>query len=132
LDVFTIALPPIPCRQEPRARPKSRDRRAAPRFLASRCRARVSWRVDPMQLRIEPARLVDVSETGARLEFAERPNEPVQEIWISLGDAPLAWVRADVKHLRGDPTRRRWWLHVAFDEDSPVDLVRGALGVEEK
>jgi PilZ domain len=126
LDVLTLALPPIPYRK---ARP--RDRRAAPRFLASRCRARVSWRVEPMQLRILPARLVDVSETGARLEFSERPPEIVQEIWISLGDAPIDWVRADVKHLRGDPARNRWWLHVAFDEDSPVDLVRGALGVEE-
>lgn len=84
-----------------------------------------------MQLRIQAARLVDVSETGARLEFAEHPGESVEEIWISLGDAPLAWVRADVKHLRGDPKRGRWWLHVAFTADSPIGLVRQALGVKE-
>lgn len=131
MDVFTIPLPPIPYRQAPRARSRPRDRRAAPRFLATRCRARVSWRVDLTRLRIQPARLVDVSETGARLEFAERPDASVEEIWISLGDAPIAWVRADVKHLRGDPSRNRWWLHVAFDEDSPIGLVRQALGFEE-
>ncbi len=84
-----------------------------------------------MQLRIQAARLVDVSETGARLEFAERPDESIQELWISLGDAPLGWVRADVRHLRHDPKSNRWWLHVAFDADSPIDLVRRALGIEE-
>lgn len=103
----------------------SRDRRKAPRHVPARDLARVGWwRGSDFQH--VPARLCDLSSSGAALSLEETPGE-ADAVWICLAGAEATdWVRTNIAWIRTDESGERR-IGLAFQSVCPLPLFRTAI-----
>jgi hypothetical protein len=99
------------------------ERRSVRRQSVVIGRARIAWRDGISHFWTSPARLIDISDRGARL-MSGLPAGAGQAVWIGLEVLPCEWVRAIVKAVVPGPGE--WSVHLAFREPCPIGLLEAA------
>jgi hypothetical protein len=107
------------------------ERRAEPRWLAFSKRARLAWGEGRPPFRIVSARLIDISERGARVE-TDTVHPDIDRVWVRLEANPFEWVRATVKAVRVERGGTYGWcLHLMFPESCPAGVLEEAITPEQ-
>jgi hypothetical protein len=103
------------------------ERRQSPRFPAVEQRAWLGWWATSRRFTTVAARLVDISQGGAKLVLAGPPCAVQQIVWLCLGiPGPTECVQA--KLLSVTPTsRRESVIRLAFGTPCPHNLYRVAV-----
>jgi hypothetical protein len=101
----------------------SLERRAVPRHCTASAKAWIVRREEISRFLKSSARLIDISDKGARLS-AERIAFKENVLWMGLVGLPCEWVKATIRAVRQDG--REWTYHLEFSEPCPRGLLEGA------
>jgi hypothetical protein len=100
------------------------ERRAVPRQWTASADAWIVRREDVSRFLRSSARLIDISDKGARVS-AERMAFKENVLWIGLVGLPSEWVKATIRAIR--PDGPVWTYHLEFCEPCPCGLLEGAM-----
>jgi hypothetical protein len=100
------------------------ERRAVPRQWTASTDAWIVRREDISRFLRSSARLIDISDKGARVA-AERITFKENVLWIGLVGLPGEWVKATIRAVR--PEGREWTYHLEFCEPCPRGLLDRAM-----
>jgi hypothetical protein len=100
------------------------ERRAVPRQWTASADAWIVRREDVSRFLRSSARLIDISDRGARVS-AERIVFKENVLWIGLVGVPCEWVKATIRATRSEG--REWTYHLEFCEPCPRGLLEGAM-----
>jgi hypothetical protein len=100
------------------------ERRAVPRQWTPSADAWIVRREDISRFLKSSARLIDISDKGARVS-AERIAFKENVLWIGLVRLPCEWVKATIRAIR--PEGPEWTYHLEFCEPCPCGFLEKAL-----
>jgi hypothetical protein len=104
------------------------ERRAVPRRCTAAVEAKIVRRDEVSRFLKSSARLIDISDRGARVS-AERIAFKENVLWIGLVGLPCEWVKATIRAIR--PEGREWTYHLEFCEPCPQGFLEGATSVSD-